>query len=46
MLDEQNFDLFGRDGLFGSGALQFAGHERDQAKTVSSEYDNVSRQDI
>ncbi|MDP9193800.1 MAG: hypothetical protein M3P06_19065 [Acidobacteriota bacterium] len=31
VLDEQNFDPFGGGGLFGSGALQFTGHERDQA---------------
>jgi RHS repeat-associated protein len=31
VLDVQNFEPFGGGGLFGSGALQFTGHERDQA---------------
>jgi RHS repeat-associated protein len=30
-IDQQNFDPFGEGGLFGSGALQFTGHERDRA---------------
>jgi RHS repeat-associated protein len=31
VIDQQNFDPFGEGGLFGSGALQFTGHERDRA---------------
>ena len=31
VLGQQNFEPFGSGGLFGSGALQFTGHERDQA---------------
>jgi RHS repeat-associated protein len=31
VLDQQHFEPFGGGGLFGSGALQFTGHERDRA---------------
>lgn len=31
VVGQQNFEPFGYGGLFGSGALQFTGHERDQA---------------
>ncbi|MDP9193798.1 MAG: hypothetical protein M3P06_19055 [Acidobacteriota bacterium] len=39
VIDEQNFDPFGGGGLFGSGALQFTGHERDQANIGGGTYD-------
>jgi RHS repeat-associated protein len=36
---QQNFDPFGAGGLFGSGALQFTGHERDQANLGGGVFD-------
>jgi RHS repeat-associated protein len=39
VLDVQNFDPFGSGGLLGSGALQFTGHERDQANIGGGTYD-------
>lgn len=38
VIDQQNFDPFGAGGLYGSGALQFTGHERDQANLGSGSF--------